>query len=148
MTIDDHSFKTLTITMLMTPALANFSGNVHGGQLLKILDEVAYACAARYCGNYAVTLSVDKVIFRHPIKVGNLVHFYASVNYTGKSSMEIGIKVVAEDIQGRYCFHTNTAFFTMVARKDGKSCPVPQLVPETEEEKRRFEKAKARREGK
>ena len=77
MTIDDHSFKTLTITMLMTPALANFSGNVHGGQLLKILDEVAYACAARYCGNYAVTLSVDKVIFRHPIKV------------------------VAEDIQGR-----------------------------------------------
>lgn len=146
--MEDQSFKTLTITMLMTPALANFSGNVHGGQLLKILDEVAYACAARYCGNYAVTLSVDKVIFRHPIKVGNLVHFFANVNYTGKSSMEIGIKVVAEDIQERYCIHTNTAFFTMVARKDGKSFPVPQLVPTTEDEKRRYEKAKARREGK
>lgn len=143
--MEKDNFKTIEITMLMTPAFANFSGAVHGGHLLKILDEVAYACAARYCGHYAVTLSVDNVIFRQPIAVGSLVHFLASVNYTGKTSMEIGIKVVAENLQERYSIHTNTAFLTMVARKDGKSCPIPQLQPETQDEKRRFERAKQRR---
>ena len=83
----------LSMTVLMTPDMANFSGNVHGGTLLKYLDEVAYACASRYAGRYVVTLSVDQVIFREPVHVGELVTFLASVNYTGNTSMEVGIKV-------------------------------------------------------
>src|SRR5690606_5336155 len=82
----------LTMTVLMTPDMANFSGNVHGGTILKLLDQVAYACASRYAGRYVVTLSVDQVMFRQPIHVGELVTFLASVNYTGNTSMEIGIK--------------------------------------------------------
>src|SRR5204863_4053094 len=90
----------LTMTVLMTPDMANFSGNVHGGTVLKLLDQVAYACASRYAGRYAVTLSVDQVMFREPIHVGELVTFLASINHTGTSSMEVGIKVVAENIRG------------------------------------------------
>ena len=81
----------LTMTVLMTPDTANFSGNVHGGNILKLLDQVAYACASRYAGSYVVTLSVDQVMFRQPIHVGELVTFMAAVNHTGTSSMEIGM---------------------------------------------------------
>jgi uncharacterized protein (TIGR00369 family) len=89
----------LTMTVLMTPDMANFSGNVHGGTILKLLDQVAYACASRYAGRYVVTMSVDQVNFLQPIHVGELVTFLASVNHTGKSSMEVGVKVIAENIQ-------------------------------------------------
>src|SRR6476620_8060616 len=91
----------LTMTVLMTPDTANFSGNVHGGTILKLLDQVAYACASRYAARYVVTLSVDQVMFREPIHVGELVTFLASVNHTGKSSMEVGIKVVAQNIRSQ-----------------------------------------------
>ncbi|MCQ4347991.1 acyl-CoA thioesterase [Pseudomonas stutzeri] len=136
----------LTMTVLMTPDKANFSGNVHGGTLLKYLDEVAYACASRYAGRYVVTLSVDQVIFRQPIHVGELVTFLASVNYTGSTSMEIGIKVITEDIRNQTVRHTNSCFFTMVAVDGhGKTVPVPPLEPETPEQKRRFAQAQQRR---
>src|SRR5690625_6541848 len=78
----------LTMTVLMTPDTANFAGNVHGGTILKLLDQVAYACASRYSNSYVVTLSVDQVTFRQPIHVGELVTFLASVNYTGRSSID------------------------------------------------------------
>ena len=87
----------LTMTVLMTPDMANFAGNVHGGTLLKLLDQVAYACASRYAARYVVTLSVDQVVFRQPVHVGELVTLMASVNHTGTSSMEVGIKVVAQE---------------------------------------------------
>lgn len=135
----------LSMTVLMTPDMANFSGNVHGGTILKLLDQVAYACASRYAGRYVVTLSVDQVMFRQPIHVGELVTFLASVNYTGTSSMEVGIKVVTEDICSQVRRHANSCFFTMVAVDDGKPVAVPALKPETTEEKRRWEGAKARR---
>ena len=136
----------LTMSILMTPDKANFSGNVHGGTLLKYLDEVAYACASRYAGRYVVTLSVDQVIFRVPILVGEMVTFLASVNYTGSTSMEIGIKVITEDIRNQTVRHTNSCFFTMVAVDGhGKSVPVPPLDPQTPEEKRRFAQAQQRR---
>ena len=97
----------LSMTVLMTPDMANFSGNVHGGTLLKYLDEVAYACASRYAGCYVVTLSVDQVIFRQPIHVGELVTFLASVNYTGRTSMEVGIKVITKiSANARYAIPT------------------------------------------
>ena len=93
------SKHTTSMTVLMTPDMANFSGNVHGGTILKLLDQVAYACASRYAQAYVVTLSVDRVVFREAIHVGELVTFSASVNYTGKTSMEVGIHVQTENIR-------------------------------------------------
>jgi acyl-CoA hydrolase len=137
----------LTMTVLMTPDTANFSGNVHGGHILKLLDQVAYACASRYAGAYVVTMSVDQVVFRQPIHVGELVTFLASVNYTGRTSMEIGIKVLAENIRSQDVRHVNSCFFTMVAVGDDKQpVPVPPLRPFTPEEQRRCEEAKSRKE--
>ncbi len=136
----------LTMTVLMTPDTANFSGKVHGGTVLKLLDQVAYACASRYAGRYVVTLSVDQVTFRQPINVGELVTFLASVNHTGTSSMEIGIKVIAEDNRGKVVRHVNSCFFTMVAVDDhGKPTPVPPFQPQTPEEQRRWDEAQIRR---
>lgn len=138
---------TLSMSVLMTPDKANFTGNVHGGDLLKYLDQVAYACASRYCGHYVVTMSVDQVLFKHAIPVGSLVTFLASVNYTGRTSMEVGIKVIAEDIQKGIATHTNSCFFTMVAIGDDKKpIPVPPLNPQSEVEKRRFHDGARRRE--
>ena len=137
----------LTMTVLMTPDTANFSGKVHGGALLKMLDQVAYACASRYAGRYVVTLSVDQVVFRQPIQVGELVTFLASVNHTGRSSMEVGIKVVAEDIRARLVRHVNSCFFTMVAVDDaGQPVTVAPLAPATADERRRWAAAELRRE--
>lgn len=136
----------LHMTVLMTPDMANFSGNVHGGTILKLLDQVAYACASRYAGCYVVTLSVDQVTFRQPIHVGELVTFLASVNYTGRTSMEVGIKVITENIQNQVVRHADSCFFTMVAMSpEGKACQVPPLEPTTPEMVRRFEAAKLRR---
>jgi acyl-CoA hydrolase len=136
----------LTMTVLMTPDTANFAGNVHGGHLLKCLDQVAYACASRYAARYVVTLSVDQVTFREPIFVGELVTFLASVNYTGTSSMEIGIKVLAQEIRSQNMRHVNSCFFTMVAvDEQRKPVPVPPLRPFSPDEKRRFEAAKLRK---
>lgn len=136
----------LTMTVLMTPDTANFAGNVHGGTILKLLDQVAYACASRYAGTYVVTLSVDKVTFRQPVHVGELVSFLASVNYTGTSSMEIGIKVLAEDIQTQLVRHVNSCFFTMVAvDAQGRPTPVAPLQPNSPDEHRRYQAAIARR---
>ena len=137
----------LSMTVLMTPDMANFSGNVHGGTILKLLDQVAYACASRYAGEYVVTLSVDQVMFRQPIHVGELVTFLAAVNYTGTSSMEVGIKVVAENIRSQVVRHANSCFFTMVAVDDaGKPAKVPPLKPVSPDECRRFASAQLRRE--
>ena len=136
----------LSMTVLMTPDTANFSGKVHGGTILKLLDQVAYACASRYAGRYVVTLSVDQVMFRQPIQVGELVTFMASVNHTGTSSMEIGIKVIAEDIRTKVVRHVNSCFFTMIAVDDeGKPTPVPAFMPASAEERRRHAAAEVRR---
>lgn len=143
MTLPAHQ---LTMTVLMTPDMANFSGNVHGGTILKFLDQVAYACASRYAGRYVVTLSVDQVMFRQPIYVGELVTFQASVNYTGTSSMEIGIRVLAENIRTQELRHANSCFFTMVAVDDErKPVAVPPLRPFTLDERRRHASAEMRK---
>ena len=136
----------LSMTVLMMPEMANFSGNVHGGQLLKLLDEVAYACASRYAGTYVVTLSVDQVLFKQPIHVGELVTFLASVNYTGRTSMEIGIHVEAENIRTRTVRHTNSCYFTMVAiGEDGKPVSIPPLQPDSPAAQARWQAAERRR---
>ncbi|MFT5644806.1 MAG: acyl-CoA hydrolase [Janthinobacterium sp.] len=136
----------LSMTVLMTPDMANFSGNVHGGTILKYLDSVAYACASRYSGSYVVTLSVDQVLFLQPIHVGELVTFLASINFTGTTSMEVGIRVVTENIQKRLVRHANSCYFTMVAVDvNGKPVAVPSLDLITDEQKVRFEQARLRK---
>lgn len=136
----------LVMSLLMTPDMANFSGNVHGGAILKIVDQVAYACASAYAQSYVVTLSVDRVLFREAIHVGNLVTFSASINYTGRTSMEVGIRVDALDIASNTSRHTNSCYLTMVAvGADGTPAPVPRLHPEGTVDKQRWESARRRR---
>jgi len=140
-------YRTLTMTVLMTPDTANFAGNVHGGHLLRLLDQVAFACASRFSGSYVVTASVDQVSFHEKIRVGELVSFIASINYTGTTSMEVGIRVEAEQIVERRQRHVLTCYFTMVAvGDDGRPRPVPQVPVHTPEQRRRWAAAKLRRE--
>ncbi len=141
------NYSRTTITELMIPSYANFGGKIHGGILLSLMDKVAYACAAKHAGTYVVTVSVDNVEFRQPVEVGELVSLHASVNYVGRSSLIIGIKVVAENIQSRTVKHTNTSYFTMVAKdEDGKPTEVPALILESDEDIRRFLEAIKRKE--
>jgi acyl-CoA hydrolase len=134
------------LTVLMTPDMANFSGNVHGGAVLKLLDQVAFTCASRYAQTYVVTLSVDRVVFREPIYIGELVTFLAAVNYTGRSSMEVGIRVTTENITEHTIRHTNSCYFTMVAIDEHRRpVPVPLLAPGSDEERRRWAQAEKRR---
>ena len=138
--------RQLEMTVLMTPDMANFSGKVHGGALLNLLDRVAFSCASRFSGRYAVTLSVDQVTFKEPIHVGELVTFRASVNHVGRTSMEIGIRVEAEDIRKGSRRHTNSCYFTMVAvDEDSRPAAVPELKVETATEKKRYRAAELRR---
>ncbi len=135
-----------TLTVLMTPDMANFSGNVHGGAILKLLDQVAFTCASRFAQTYVVTLSVDRVVFREPIYIGELVTFLAAVNYTGRSSMEVGIRVTTENIIEHTIRHTNSCYFTMVAiDEERRPVPVPRLECTTDEERRRWVEAQERR---
>ena len=136
----------LSMTVLMTPDLANFSGDVHGGSILRLLDHVAFTCASRYAAQYVVTLSVDQVMFLEPIHIGELVTFEASVNYTGRTSLEVGIRVTAEDIRQQRIRHCNTCYFTMVALDEQRRpIPVPPLVPQTDDQLRRWHEAEERR---
>jgi acyl-CoA hydrolase len=137
----------MEMVVLMTPEMANFSGKVHGGALLNLLDRVAFSCASRYSNRYAVTLSVDQVVFREPINVGELVTFRASVNYAGRTSMEIGIRVEAENIRTGIRRHTNSCYFTMVAVDDeGRPAEVPALATANAVHERRLRAAELRRE--
>ncbi|MBB4009729.1 acyl-CoA thioesterase [Allorhizobium taibaishanense] len=141
-----HDPSELEMVVLMTPDMANFSGKVHGGALLNLLDRVAYSCASRFSQQYAVTLSVDQVVFRQPIHVGELVTFRACVNYAGRTSMEIGIRVEAEEIRTGERRHTNSCYFTMVAvDAEGKPTTVPPLCPQSETKIRREKAARERR---
>jgi acyl-CoA hydrolase len=143
-TEDGH---TIIMSEVMTPDKANFAGNIHGGHLLELLDRVAYACAARYAQKYVVTLSVDQVLFKEPIHVGELVTCYACINYVGHTSMEVGIKVVAENLTSGSKRHTNSCYFTMVAMDENrKPVTVKPLELSTATAKRRFAEAKLRKE--
>jgi uncharacterized protein (TIGR00369 family) len=127
------------ITELMIPAYANFGGKIHGGILLSLMDKVAYACASKHAGTYCVTVTVDRVEFLEPVEVGELVSLKASVNYVGRSSMIIGIRVESQNVRTGIVKHTNSSFFTMVAKgDDDKPVSVPALILETDEDVKRF----------
>lgn len=141
------NFSRTVITELMIPSFANFSGKVHGGILLSLMDKVAYVCAAKHSGAYCVTVSVDGVEFREPVEVGELVSLSASINYVGNSSMIIGIRVESLKPKTGELKHTNSCYFTMVAKDDnGQLLTVPSLILENETDVRRFYDAKTLKE--
>jgi uncharacterized protein (TIGR00369 family) len=132
-------FSQTTLTELMIPSYANFGGKIHGGILLSLMDKVAYVCAAKHAGNYCVTASIDAVDFLEPIEVGEMVSLMASVNYTGNTSIVVGIRVISENVKTNTTKHTNTSYFTMVAKDDqNRPAKVPGLIVENREQVRRF----------
>jgi uncharacterized protein (TIGR00369 family) len=132
-------YSQTTITELMIPAYANFGGKIHGGILLSLMDKVAYACASKHSGTYCVTVTVDRVEFLQPVEVGELVSLHGSVYYVGRSSMVIGIHVEALNVKTHAVKHTNSSFFTMVAKDDqDRPTQVPKLILESKEEVKRF----------
>ena len=140
------SHSRTTIVELMIPAYANFGGKIHGGILLGLMDKVAYACATRHARSYCVTVSADNVEFRKPVEVGDLVSLHASVNYVGRTSLMVGIRIDAENISTGEVRHTNTCYFTMVAKgEDDKPVLVPELLLENREDVRRYLEAIKRR---
>ena len=134
------------MTELMMPNHANVLGNVFGGVILSLVDRVAAVAAIRHARRPCVTVSVDKVDFREPIKIGELVTAHARVNFTGRTSMEVGVKIVAENIITGDKRHTNSCYVTYVALDEkGEPTAVPPISPDTPDEKRRWDRAAKRR---
>ena len=134
------------IAQVMMPSDANPAGNVHGGVIMKMIDEAAAIPALRHSQKVVVTASVDKIDFIYPVYVGNLVVAKASVNYVGKTSMEIGVRVESENLKSGKKLHVNSAYLTYVALDPrGRPTEIPPIYPETPEEKRRYEDAIKRR---
>lgn len=132
----------IQISQLMLPSHSNFSGKIHGGYILNLMDQIAFACASKHSGAYCVTASVDTVDFINPIEVGELVTMKASVNYVGRTSMVIGIRVESENIQTGKIKHCNSSYFTLVAKDDnGQPKEVPGIIINDETEIKRFLKA-------
>lgn len=139
--------STISISQLMLPSYTNFGGKIHGGHILMLMDQIAFACASKHSGNYCVTASVDTVNFLLPIEVGELVTMNASVNYVGRSSMVIGIRVNAENIRTGKKKHCNSSYFTMVAKsEEGSNARVPGLILTSNTEIRRFVRGLTRHE--
>lgn len=137
----------ILISELMTPSNANFGGKIHGGYVLSLMDRVAFACASKHSQSYCVTASVNKVNFLNPIEVGELVTMKASVNYVGKSSMVVGIRVESENIRTGKKKHCNSSYFIMVAvDESGKTVTVPGLILTTKLDAKRFIKSIIRQE--
>ncbi|WP_238857820.1 acyl-CoA thioesterase [Poritiphilus flavus] len=145
------SFKTaresrLSITELMLPSHSNFGGKVHGGYILNLMDQIAFACASKHSQRYCVTASVNRVDFLNPIEVGELVTLKASINYTGRTSMVVGVRVESENVTSGERKHCNSSYFTMVAKDEkGKSVPVPGLILTDQQGVRRFARSKIRK---
>ncbi len=131
---------------LMMPQHANTMGNVFGGVILSLVDRVGAVCAIRHARRQCVTVSVDKVDFREPIHVSELITAYARLNFAGRTSMEVGVKIVAENVLSGEKRHTNSCYVTFVALdENGQPVPVPPIVPQTPDEKRRYDRAAKRR---
>jgi acyl-CoA hydrolase len=140
------SATAVELSSVMLPAYANFMGNIHGGIILKLIDEAAGCCAYRFARTRVVTAAIDRTSFRFPVQIGNLVVFKASVNWAGHTSMEIGVRVEAEDLNTGVSVHTNSAYLVYVALgDDDRPTPVPELVVEGEVERRRWVAAEQRR---
>lgn len=147
MSFKNISSSQVSLTQLMLPSNSNFSGKIHGGFILNLMDQIAFACGSKHSGHYCVTASVNKVDFLNPIEVGELVTLKASVNYTGKTSMIVGVRVESENIQTGEVKHCNSSYFTMIAKdKAGKNVLVPGLILDTADSIRRFSRSIRRQE--
>ena len=133
------------MAQVMFPMDANMAGNVHGGTIMKLIDTAAGIAAQRHCRTNVVTASMDRLDFHEPIFMGELVILRASINYVGSTSMELGVRVDAENLMTGEVRHTNSAYVTMVSLDENrKPTPVPKIALETEDEKRRFEEGRIR----
>lgn len=136
----------LETARLMMPQDANIQGNVYGGTIMKLMDEVAGAVAARHCRRNVVTASVDRMDFFRPVYIGNLLTLKSSVNYVGKTSLEVGVRIEAEDLKTGEIMHTGSSYLTFVALDgEGKPSLVPEIIPETVDQKRRYREGQERR---
>jgi uncharacterized protein (TIGR00369 family) len=141
------SASEVTLSQLMQPEHANLLGNVHGGWIMKLVDEVGALACMRHANQRVVTVAVDQLTFQHPVKIGDLVTLTAQVSYVGRTSMEAEVQVVAENPVTGQCWHTNTAYLVYVALgEDGKPIAVPSLIAEDAAQARRMEQGKARQE--
>jgi uncharacterized protein (TIGR00369 family) len=139
--------SSVTIAQVMIPQDVNPAGNVHGGVIMKLIDTAAAVVASRHSRCNTVTASIDRLDFHHPVFVGDLLFFKASLNMVGRTSMEVGVRVEAENLMTGEVRHTASAYLTFVALdKDGRPQAVPPLTVETDDEKRRNREAKTRRE--
>jgi len=138
-TVKTSKESSITLAELMLPSHSNFSGKIHGGYILNLMDQIAFACASKYSGKYCVTASINTVDFLNPIEVGELVTLKARVNYVGRTSMTVGIRVTSENIKTGETKHCNSSYFLMVAKnEDGSNAAVPTLKIKTKEGFRRF----------
>lgn len=140
------SESAISTSRLMLPTDANPRGYVHGGVIMRLMDETAGTVAIRHCRKQVVTASIDKMDFFAPVYVGNLLILNSSVNHVGKTSMEVGVRIEAEDLLTGRRVHTNSSYLVYVAlADDGRPTPVPKVIPETDDEKRRYGDAEERR---
>lgn len=140
------SESALTTVRLMMPTDANVMGNVFGGAIMRYMDEVAAIVAFRHAGKNVVTASIDRMNFYAPVYVGNILILKASVNYVHRTSMEVGVRIEAQDPLTGRTVHTGSCYLTYVALdENGRPTPIPKVIPETPEEKRRYRQAIARR---
>jgi acyl-CoA hydrolase len=140
------SQTSVVLSQLMQRADANFMGNIQGGLIMRLCDEAGGVCAYRFCRTMVVTAAIDRIDFHFPVRVGNLVVLKASINYTGRTSIEVGVRVEAEDLDTGEITHTNSAYLVFVALgDDGKPIPVPQYKPQTPDDERRLKAALERR---
>jgi uncharacterized protein (TIGR00369 family) len=136
----------VVLSQLMQPADANYMGVIHGGIMMKLIDETAGACAYRFARTRVVTAAIDRIDFHHPVHIGNLVRLKATVNHAGHTSVEVGVRVEAEDLDSGVVTHTNSAYLVLVALdENGRPTTVPALEAQTDEERRRWAAAEARR---
>lgn len=136
----------VTAAELMTPDKANLAGNVHGGHVIMLADNLALVCASRYAGATSVTAAVDRVDFYEPVHIGDLLMLTARIAYVHHTSMEVDVEVYAENIVTGEARLTNTCNLTFVALRDGKAVPIAPLVCRTREDKERYLRARMRRE--
>jgi uncharacterized protein (TIGR00369 family) len=135
----------IQLAQLMMPEHANLQGNVHGGWIMKLVDEAGAIAAIRHAGRRVVTVAIDQMVFHQPIRIGDLIILEANVTYVGRTSIEVEVQVVAENTITSQRIHTNTAYLVYVSvDEDGKPTPVPPLIAENPAEKARMEVARQR----
>ncbi len=141
------SASRVVISQVMGPTEANVHGNVHGGVIMKLVDEAGAVAALRHCRRSLVTVAIDSLSFLHPVRIGNLLTLHAEVTYVGRTSVETAVRVEAEHMLTGQVTHVASAYVVYVALDEqGRPAPVPPLTPESDEDRRRMEQARMRRE--